>query len=170
MGSVSGSLGDPLGCPQGILIGLAGVRCDFRKEQRTDDRSGLDVDLSVGDSGTGDDRPMDDVVYPWQRIGNRKEVHVGCDGIDEGGLGTATASLRFIAWGLGGFLLGRAGKALGGSLVVLKEGLIGTTLSGPRLILGFEVCGSNHIFAADDLARDWVNVEDGAGFVIDVAV
>ncbi|MNE96277.1 hypothetical protein D3C80_1944580 [compost metagenome] len=54
--------------------------------------------------------------------------------------------------------------------MVLREGLIGTTLSGPCLILGFEVCGSYHVLAADDLASDWVNVKDGAGFVIDVAV
>jgi len=66
--------------------------------------------------------------------------------------------------------LGLAGKALGGFLVVLREGLIGTTLSRPCLILGVEVCGSNHILVANDLARDWVSVKDGAGFVIDVTV
>ncbi|MCS5515851.1 hypothetical protein NWF32_13515 [Pseudomonas qingdaonensis] len=66
--------------------------------------------------------------------------------------------------------MGVVGKALGGFLVVLKEGLIGTALSRPCLIQVFEVCGSNHILAANNLARDWVSVKDGAGFVIDVTV
>jgi hypothetical protein len=38
------------------------------------------------------------------------------------------------------------------------------------LILGFKGCRSNHILADDDFAGDWVNVKDGASFVIDVTV
>jgi hypothetical protein len=66
--------------------------------------------------------------------------------------------------------LGLAGKAIGGFLVVLRERLIGTTLSSPCLILGLKVGRSDHILAADDLACDRVNMKDGACFVIDVAV
>jgi hypothetical protein len=90
-------------------------------------------------------------------------VHVGSDRIHIAGLGTPTASL-------GGFNRGIAGLGSGCLLVVPIEGLIVSALGCPYLIQGFGILYSDHHFASDGLASDWVDVQYVARVVIDVAV
>jgi len=94
-------------------------------------------------------------------------VHVGSDRIHIAGLGTPTASLGGFDRGIAG--LG-SGCLFGCRLVVLREGLIGSAFGCPCLILRFRIFESDHLFASNGLASDWVDMKDVARLVIDVAV